>query len=171
MKISRAKPSDLDAVLSMVRACTRHMESLGILQWDDIYPNRAVLEQDIAKKSLFVMADGAIIAAIVLNDYQEPEYGDVPWAYPGERILVVHRLCVHPDSQGQGVASRLMDFAEELGQTDGCAAIRLDAFTQNPTAVSLYEKRGYRKAGIVKFRKGPFFCFEKRIEQLKDCGR
>lgn len=164
MNISPAKPSDLDAVMSVVGACTRHMDSQGISQWDDIYPTRAVLEEDIARQSLFVMVNGAIVGVMVLNDYQEPEYGAISWAYSGERVLVVHRLCVHPDAQGQGVASRLMDFAEELGQADGYAAIRLDAFTKNRAAVSLYEKRGYRKAGIVQFRKGPFFCFEKRFE-------
>ncbi len=164
MNILRAKSSDLDAVMAIVRACTRHMESQGIPQWDDKYPNLSVLEEDIAKRSLFVMEVGTIIGAVVLNDYQDPEYVEVSWAYPGERILVVHRLCVHPDSQGQGVASRLMGFAEKQAKKEGCSAIRLDAFTKNPAAVALYEKREYRKAGIVKFRTGPFYCFEKCIE-------
>ena len=34
------------------------------------------------------------------------------WAYTDEPVLVIHRLCVHPDAQRQGVAAQFMDFAE-----------------------------------------------------------
>jgi hypothetical protein len=44
-------------------------------------------------------------------------------------------------------------------------AIRLDAFTLNPGAIRLYEGRGYRKAGSVRFRKGMFNCYEKAVAQ------
>ncbi len=56
-----------------------------------------------------------------------------------------------------------MHFVEQYAEVHGYDVIRLDAFTRNPAAVRLYEGRGYRKAGIVSFRKGPFYCFEKRI--------
>ena len=165
MNISQAKLSDIDAVMSMVGACTRHMESQGIFQWDDKYPTLSVFRQDITDRSLFVMnsQDNTIIGTVVLNDYQDPEYREVAWAYCGERIVTLHRLCVHPDIQGHGVAGRLLEFAENKAYHDGCEAIRLDVYSQNITAVSLYEKGGYRKAGIVEFRKGSFFCFEKNL--------
>lgn len=170
MHISLASPSDLDGVFSMVMHCIHDMESRGIHQWDELYPTREIFQEDIAKHTLFMMVDSEIVGVMALNNVQDPEYKDVSWNYIGERILVVHRLCVHPDSQGKGVASNLMEFAENLGRNDGYVAIRLDAFTQNPAAVSLYENRGYRKAGTVKFRKGLFFCFEKCIEKSKISG-
>lgn len=46
-----------------------------------------------------------------------------------------------------------MDFAERFADENGYEAIRLDAFTGNPGAVALYERRGYRKAGVVRFRR------------------
>jgi len=169
MNISPAKPSDLDAVTSAVQACIRHMESQGIFQWDEIYPTRDVFQQDLAEQSLFVVRDGdAVVGAIVLNEHQEPEYGDVAWACSTDSVLVVHRLFVHPYSQGKGVAGRLMDYAEQYAQSRGYEAIRLDAFTKNPAAVSLYERRGYRNAGTVTFRKGDFYCFEKQVGKMGD---
>ena len=56
-----------------------------------------------------------------------------------------------------------MDFAEEKAATENYDCIRLDAFTRNLAAFTLYENRGYRKAGIVRFRKGEFFCYERKI--------
>ena len=58
-----------------------------------------------------------------------------------------------------------MDFAEEDAATKGYHTIRLDAFTQNPAAVALYERCGYRNAGTVRFRKGIFFCYEKKLNR------
>ena len=172
MKISLADHNDLDAVTSIVKACITHMDSKGIRQWDTVYPNREVLEQDISRQSLFVIQDGdIIIGAMVLNEHQEPEYGDMSWEHPAESVLVVHRLCVYPNSQGQGVASRLMDFAEQHAESGGYEAIRLDAFTMNPAAVSLYERRGYRNAGTVMFRKGSFYCFEKKVENKEGSNK
>jgi ribosomal protein S18 acetylase RimI-like enzyme len=81
----------------------------------------------------------------------------------GEPALVVHRLCVDPAYQGNGLGSQLMDFAEAHAKQNTYVSIRLDAYAGNPRAVWLYERRGYRKAGQVYFprRTLPFFCFEK----------
>jgi hypothetical protein len=59
-----------------------------------------------------------------------------------------------------------MDFAEHGAISDGYNAIRLDAFRQNPVAVALYERRGYRNAGVVLFRKGPLYCYEKQLSAV-----
>ena len=99
---------------------------------------------------------------MVLNEEQQPEYAEVSWEYPG-RALVIHRLTIAPAFQRRGLATRLMDFAEEMAFAEGYNCIRLDAFTRNPAAFGLYERRGYRKAGVVRFRKGDLFCYEKKV--------
>lgn len=110
--------------------------------------------------------EGSVAGLITLNEGESPGYGDVSWVYPG-RVLVVHRLTIAPEHQGKKLASRLMDFAEGEAASKGYDTIRLDAFTQNPTAIALCERRGYRKAGTVRFRKGVFFCYEKALNRSK----
>jgi ribosomal protein S18 acetylase RimI-like enzyme len=139
------------------------MDNQGIPQWDDIYPSKAILNADIEKQQMHVIeVEGRVAGLIVINEVQSPEYASIAWKHSG-RALVVHRLTIHPDYQRHKLASYLMDFAEEMAATENYACIRLDAFTRNPAAFTLYENRGYRKAGIVLFRKGEFFCFEKKI--------
>ena len=172
MHIAEATLQDLPAVMNLIKACIQHMESQGIFQWDEIYPGSGTLEKDIGSHSLYAARSaGRICGIIVLNEYQDPEYAAIRWAYQGDKILVVHRLSVDPVRQGQGIAARLVDFAEQHAKSHGYSAIRLDAFTHNPRSVALYERRGYRKAGVVNFRKGPFYCFEKEVHRFgKGCS-
>ena len=139
------------------------MDNQGIPQWDDIYPSKAILNADIGNQQMYLIeVEGRVAGLIVINENQSPEYTSVGWKHSG-RVLVVQRLTIHPDYQRRKLASYLMDFAEEKAVTENYDCIRLDAFTRNPAAFALYENRGYRKAGIVRFRKGEFFCFEKKI--------
>lgn len=161
--IRTATPKDLGRVCEIVSAATARMNAEGIHQWDEVYPNRADFQADIAEGQLFVIeCDGIVAGLITLNEIQPGKYRDVTWFYLG-RVLVAHRLAIDPSYQGRGLSSQLMAFAEEQAAAGGYVAIRLDAFTENPAAVALYEKCGYRKVGIVHFRKGPFYCYEKPI--------
>jgi ribosomal protein S18 acetylase RimI-like enzyme len=101
----------------------------------------------------------------VLNEMQSPEYAQLSWQRSNP--LVVHRLCVRPDRQGSGAARQLMDFAERFAAQHGYDSIRLDTYSGNPRAITLYERRGYRLAGYVRFRrrKLPFLCFELLLQQ------
>lgn len=150
--------------MDLIGAATASMNAQGVLQWDEVYPDRETICADVAGETLMVLdEDGALKGMVVLNEYQDREYADVDWQLTQGRQLVVHRLCVHPLYQGQGVAKRLMEFAEDYAQQGGYSAIRLDAFSQNPISLGLYDKLGYRKTGVVTFRKGLFHCFEKSV--------
>ena len=158
-----ARIDELDGLLDIVAAVIRHMESQGIHQWDDIYPDRATLQKDVAKQHMRVIeVNGRLAGMVSINDEQSNEYRNVPWQYSG-KALVVHRLTVDPEHQRKRLASQLMDFAEREGADKGYESIRLDVFALNPAAIFFYIRRGYRKAGTVRFRKGPFLCYEKLI--------
>jgi ribosomal protein S18 acetylase RimI-like enzyme len=162
-RIRPAHIEDLDVLHRIIRDATRRMDEQEIPQWDEIYPSKLVLKDDVEKQQMHIIEiDGRVAGLIVINEDQSPEYADVPWKYPG-RVLVIHRLTIDPTSQRRGLAMRLMDFAEEMASAESYDCIRLDAFTRNPAALRLYENRGYRKAGIVRLRKGEFFCYEKTI--------
>jgi ribosomal protein S18 acetylase RimI-like enzyme len=165
--IRLARIEELDSVYSLVQEAIRHMDNQGISQWDDIYPSKAILNADIKNQQMHLIeVEGRVAGLIVMNEDQSPEYGSVAWEHSG-RVLVVHRLTIHPNYQRHKLASYLMDFAEEMAAAENYDCIRLDAFTRNPAAFTLYENRGYRKAGIVRFRKGEFFVYEKKISNRR----
>ena len=164
--IITATVQDLDAVMVLVQSCIAQMRTQGIDQWDDVYPDRALFEGDVANRTLYLAVEQQVCRGImVLDTHQLPPYTTVAWHYRDGPILVVHRLAIDPMWQGQGIASQLMDFAEAQGRARGARAIRLDAFSQNPSAVRLYTRRQYRLAGQIILRKGTFYCFEKLLER------
>ncbi|MOA35168.1 hypothetical protein D3C78_1565980 [compost metagenome] len=52
---------------------------------------------------------------------------------------------------------------EDLVKQMGLETIRLDAFSQNPYALRMYEKLHYRTVGEVQWRKGLFYLMEKKL--------
>lgn len=161
MIIRKADKQEAQFIMDLIKRAVKDMIDKGIEQWDDIYPNMEVISRDIDESSLYVYDDSGIKGIIVLNEYQDKEYEDVEWEEQHGRPMVIHRLCIDPEYQGAGIARRFIDFAEEHARENAYDCIRLDAFVHNPRACRLYEGKGYKKRGIVTFRKGKFYCYEK----------
>jgi GNAT superfamily N-acetyltransferase len=158
--------ADLDSVMTLVADCVAAMRRDGIEQWDEIYPNRAGLMADIRSKTLHRASlehSDALAGIVVINEFQDREYAEVPWTLVDGRVAVIHRLMVDPAHQRMGIARDLMAFAEARARELGYTIIRLDSFVHNPRALRLYPSLGYRDAGGIQLRKGPFRCFEKAL--------
>ena len=164
MEIRKGKIEDVKGIIGIIKDAIIDMESEGIYQWDNIYPNEDVITGDIYKENLYVYIDENIIKGfITLNEFQDREYESIKWKYDTGRHLIIHRLCISPKYKGKGIATTFIKYAERLGKENKYESIRLDSFTQNNHACKLYEKNGYEKRGIVTFRKGEFLCFEKKL--------
>ena len=162
--IRKATAADADALLQLVRECVAGMRAAGIEQWDEIYPNAENIGRDLEAGTLDVMCqDGGIIASITVDRNMDPLWRDLNWSNDGEPAAAVHRLMVHPSQQGRGHGRCLMLHAEVVGLVERCSSIRLDTFLQNPAAMALYPRLGYRPTGIAMMRKGEFMGFEKML--------
>ena len=137
MGISVALQKDVKEVLNLTSACGKLMRENGIYQWSETYPDKAVIAKDIEREEMFCLCgqDG-IIGVITLNEQADEEYDQLEWGSSGS-YLVVHRLAVHPEYQGQGFAQQLMDFAEEKAKREGYSHFRLDTYTLNPCKAHL----------------------------------
>jgi len=166
MKIIKASQQHIEKILSLCKDCSQNMANNLIEQWDEVYPNKEVFLNDIKNRSLYIaVANNSedIIACIVLNEFEDPEYQEIKWKYVRGKIAVIHRLMVHPMHEGKGIAQHMVKCIEELAKEKQYGAIRLDVFVNNPRAVSFYKKLGYEVTGEVSFRKGAFFCCEKLV--------
>ena len=155
---------DLDAVTALVADAIVQMESQGIMQWDEIYPTREDFRADIEAGNLHSGYDKEELAVIyVLSQEFDEEYKNGKWEDETKSFYVLHRLCVHPKYQNQGIAGIAMGHIEKTLKAQGIEAVRLDAFTKNPYALKLYERYGYHRVGIAHWRKGDFYLMEKFI--------
>ena len=142
---------DEQEIISMTKLCAADLISKGISQWDENYPDLNTIQTDIHQGELFkYVIDDTILGIVVLNENQDPEYNELNWITSNNsRNLFVHRLAVHPEHQGKGIARQLMDFAEEKAKRDGYDSIRLDTFSQNKRNQRFYDNRGYQRTGEV----------------------
>ena len=168
MQLRPATEEDIPALMALVRRVVPLMIASGNHQWDEHYPNEAVFLRDIALNQLWIAKiddDIAGVAAITMD--QEPEYSQVGWD-PNEPSIVIHRLAVDPVFRGAGVASALMNKAEELAAARNIAVLRVDTNTQNEATQRLFPKLGYQFAGEISLGIRPglrFLCYEKRLPQ------
>ena len=163
-RVQTATMSDLPKVVAVYECAIQHMNENGIYQWDEKYPNEKILRDDIIAQNLHLyIVENKIASVFVLNKECDPEYSVGNWTDNEASFAVVHRLCVHPHFQHKGIGTRTMLTAEALLMNRGLQSVRLDAFSENPAALRLYEKLGYQRTGSVRFRKGLFFLFEKSL--------
>lgn len=155
---------DLNEVMGLIKVAISEMESSGIFQWDELYPDDKTITGDILSAAMFgIFKDLELAAIVVLDKNQSLEYSNIQWQSDKGNPLVMHRLCVHPKFQGQGMAKQLLKFSEQFAADNKYTSIRLDAYSGNPRALKMYENNGYQKKGIVTFRKGDFYCYEKTL--------
>ncbi len=153
---------DLQEICNLFDDAVETMIQNKIFQWDELYPTKKDFRKDIEREQLYIgILDERIAAVYVINQRCDEQYIKGAWKYADVPYYVIHRLCVNPAFQNQGIAGWTLKHIEEQLTEWGIHAIRLDAFTENPYAIKLYEKMGYAKVGTVDFRKGRFYLMEK----------
>ena len=166
MNIENATKYDAEVVFELLSRCKDNLLEKGIFQWNTDYPNLENVVNDITKSSLAKLVNNdKIVGVVSFNDFQEPEYSTVDWQIKTEPIAVIHRLAVDPLFQGNGLAKKLISFAEKSISESGFKVIRLDAYSGNEMLLGFYGKLGYKRAGEIYFpsRYLPFICMEKLI--------
>lgn len=154
----------MDKIFELYSEAIENMEKQNIHQWDEIYPDKEILRQDILKNQMYIgEKDNNIAVCFVLNEECYEEYKNGNWICPKARFCIIHRLCVNPLFQNKGIARESMEYIENLCKSSGYDSIRLDCFTENPYSKKLYDKAGYTITGYADWRKGRFELREKKL--------
>lgn len=110
------------------------MNRCNILQWDERYPNKEILEEDIKKQELYIGrlcqtdSRGDIVVAYVLNGECDKQYSNAIWEHPEASYWIIHRLCVSPKFQNQKIGNRTMQYIEKQVLENDIESIRIDTF-------------------------------------------
>ncbi|MDB2675688.1 GNAT family N-acetyltransferase [Flavobacteriales bacterium] len=164
MDIRKAQANELDQIMDVYRSCVKGMIELGIDQWDESYPNREVIKNDLEIGDYYVgILDGEIISGIKIDTKQDPTYLSIDWEDKTNNFMVVHRLCAKTKVWSQGVGKKMMAFAEALAKKNGHISMRLDTYINNPKAITFYKRLGYKQLGHINLKpnKDIYYCFEK----------
>ena len=159
----RARPEDAEAIEKLFEEAKRVGRPNGTTDWDEFYPNRELIDEDIESGALWALREGGTILATISLLKEDFESGlDAGWTDVHSCILA--RLCVDPALQGRGVGAEMMRLVTGEAARQGYRATRHLASVNNPAALHLYRKLGYRELGRVVFEDMDFIAFEKLID-------
>ncbi|OOQ57804.1 GNAT family N-acetyltransferase [Mucilaginibacter pedocola] len=164
-EFQQAKPGDLEAIWEIMLFAISKRKAEGSGQWQDGYPNPAVIENDIKQRTGFVLLkDGTIAAYASIAKNQEPAYERIQgkWLTSGD-FLVVHRIAVSSEHGGRGIAGQIMGFAESMALRQGIHSIKADTNYDNAAMLKTFDKRVYKYCGEVSIRGQSRMAFEKQL--------
>ena len=120
-----------------------------------IYPTDDLLMEHIQQGDMYLVEqDGVMLSAVVLLPYQEENFTwDIPWgaALADDEVAAIYLLCVNPQVQRQGIASRTMEAAIQLARDMGKKAVRLDAPACNLPVRCLCASLGFTEVETVRW--------------------
>lgn len=151
--IRQARWDDLPAMLEVYAAARAFMAAHGNPhQWgDDGYPQRELLERDIALGQSYVAegADGQVHGVFLFAPGPDPTYAVIEgghWPDDGP-YGVIHRIA--GDGQIRGLLAAAVEFCRRR-----CPALRIDTHRDNTVMQSALAKQGFVRCGVIRLENG-----------------
>ena len=156
-------PEDVPAIMTLVEAAVRRLAAMGVDQWQDGYPNRGRIEQDVAEGIGYVIEEADRVVAygaVIFTGEDAYRAIDGRWLTDEENYVVVHRMCVAEEVVGHGFGRRFMEAAEQLSR-GRVQSFRVDTHADNRVMQSLLPRLGFTRSGIINFESRHLVAFEK----------
>ncbi|MBQ9945844.1 MAG: GNAT family N-acetyltransferase [Clostridia bacterium] len=152
MKIRNTHISELDTVMAIYDHGRQYMRQNGnLLQWDNGFPPRELIEEDIKNKVSFVVVDDDDKILCVFAFLKGPDitYAKIyDGAWPDERpYYVIHRIAV--SEHRKGVASFVYEQCLKKSPV-----IRIDTHKDNIPMQNSLIKNGFTYCGIIHLLSG-----------------
>lgn len=165
--IRPATAQDIPRMLQLVAQAQAYFCAAGIDQWQDGYPNAAVLQADIAKGASYIIEEnGCILATFMAGCEEDPNYAHIDGAWRTHTMpyAVLHRIAVEENAKGKGVAAQAVAFACRLAQAQQVGSVRVDTHAQNASMRRMLEKNGFVLCGHITLQSGaPRVAYERLL--------
>lgn len=164
MNFREAKKEDIESILEVISHAKEHMKRNNSTQWNENYPNKETIINDIENNIGYVLIVKNLIRGYIVVDFSDDEvYKNIKgkWKTFGN-YASIHRCAIHKELRGQGYGSELFKFAEKLALSKNIRSVRVDTAPENETMKHLFNKNGYEYCGIV-FIDGEKIAYEKLL--------
>ena len=152
MKIRKATPDDIQAILGVYAIAREYMRNTGNPdQWGTQYPSANLLNDDISKGELYVGTDEddcvRFVFAFILGE--DPTYAyieDGKWL-TDKPYGTIHRIA--GDGSVKGAVAMAVEYCKQT-----ISNIRIDTHEKNKTMQHVVEKLGFKRCGIIYIEDG-----------------
>ncbi|MBQ9085865.1 MAG: GNAT family N-acetyltransferase [Clostridia bacterium] len=160
MEIKHCALTDLDELMPIFHEARRTIAQLGIDQWQDGYPSRQVIEEDITLgRSYCILQDRKICGTFVLVSDGEPTYNRIyngTWLTGNDNrdYIAIHRVAISVANRGSGISSSLIAYAVKVAENMGKGSLRIDTHEGNVVMRRMLEKNGFVYCGVIYLESG-----------------
>lgn len=165
MHLRKAATAEVDVIWAILQDAIAQRKQDGSTQWQNGYPNRQTVLEDIAHGEGYVLEhDGVIVAYAAVIARCEPAYAELEgqWLSAGA-YLVVHRVARALHHAGRGIAAALLQQVQAHAVAQGIPSVRLDTNFDNAAMLRTLERLGYAYCGKVYYQGAPRLAFEKLL--------
>ena len=180
MNFRKSTFDDVDRILEIIEKAKIELKKLGLDQWQNGYPNREVIENDVKNRISYVLEeisekDGKsknqsskkIIGTIVLSPKKEAPYSKIEGKWiTNDDYIVIHRLAVDSEIKNRGIATKILEFSEEECIKNKIFSIKTDTQENNEPMKKFLGKNGFSYCGVIYLDREPDIG-EKRIAYEK----
>lgn len=137
-------------------ACPPHASADDIAAFIDTNLSVAAFERylDSEVHDIVVAMVGDEAVGYVMVVAGEPTDADVAASVTGRPTLEISKIYVRPEFNGRGLSGQLMDAAIGIARDRDVASVWLGVNQHNHRANAFYEKSGFAKVGVKRFRLG-----------------
>ena len=161
---------DVDSIVNILSEARTTIASLGIDQWQNGYPSKDVVLDDIRKERSYVVVgkDDRICGTFALIKDGEPTYRKIyegSWLTGESPYVALHRIAIAKAFRGQGLAEEIIRFLEQTGHACRASGVRVDTHTGNIPMRKMLERNGFSYCGIIYLSDGQKrVAYEKELE-------
>ena len=148
----RAELHDMADLMLIADEAGAFLHANHVQQWTGGYPNPGIFRKDIAAGQCWLfLYEGEPAGCVTLDTKPQPDYDGIrgAWLTDGSAYGSVHRIAVRDMFRGHGLATEMMQFAEELTLGRGLVSVRIDTHPDNERMRSMLRKHGYEECGEV----------------------
>ncbi len=167
MKFRKTTMEDVLAVLEIIGQAQEYLKQKRIEQWQNGYPNRNSMIEDIQKEYSYVIEENeSILGTVAVVFDGEPTYEhiyDGEWKTKGMSYVTLHRVAVRNEWKGKGIAKHMIEEVLSMCRERKVESIRIDTHRDNISMQQMLKKNGFEYCGIIYLEDGAErFAYERK---------
>ncbi len=140
--------------MQLIEYAQQFFNKAKINQWQNGYPNIDIIKSDIDANESYVVCDenDTVVATAMISFAGEPTYSEIngKWLTPkNSKYAVVHRIAVHPNKKGQGIAAFILQEVMKMLPLNNAQSLRIDTHRENIAMKSVIKSLEFKYCGII----------------------
>lgn len=148
--IRKAVRNDIDEMIRIIDQAKAYLKEQGVDQWQDGYPNKEVLLEDIKQGYSYVLEDGPILGTMCFKVADDSDYVRIDGKWLCEESYgVIHRIAIDDKYKGEGRAREFLEYAIKACRESHAVSLRIDTHQDNHSMRRFLEKNGFIECGMI----------------------